>query len=50
MSGTSLSGIDLSDSNVEGIGIQLEDLRGTIVSPIQAVDFSKLLGLVINTY
>jgi uncharacterized protein YjbI with pentapeptide repeats len=48
MSGTSLSGIDLSDSNVEGLGIQLEDLKGAIVSPMQAVDFSKLLGLVIN--
>jgi uncharacterized protein YjbI with pentapeptide repeats len=48
MSGTSLLGIDLSDSNVEGLGIQLEDLRGAKVSPMQAVDFSKLLGLVVK--
>lgn len=48
MSGTSLSGIDLSDSNVEGLGIQPENLKGAIVSSMQAVDFSRLLGLVIN--
>ncbi len=50
MSGTSLSGIDFSDSNVEGLGIQLKDLAGAIVSPMQAVDFSRLLGLVIKQY
>ncbi len=48
MSGTSLAGMDLSNSNVEGLGIQLEDLRGAIVSPMQAVDFSRLLGLLIK--
>ena len=48
MSGTSLSGMDLSNSNVEGLGIQIEDLRGAIVSPMQAVDFSKLMGLVVK--
>lgn len=47
MSGTSLSGMDLSNSNVEGLGIQLENLRGSIVSPMQAVDFSRLLGLIV---
>ena len=48
MSGTSLSGIDLSDSDVEGLGIQLEDLKGAIVSPMQAVNFSKLLGIIVR--
>lgn len=48
MSGTSLSGIDLSSSDVEGLGIQPEDLKGAIVSPMQAMDFSKLLGLVVK--
>lgn len=48
MSGTSLLGIDLSNSNVEGLGIQPEDIRGAIVSTMQAVEFSKLIGLVIN--
>lgn len=48
MSGASLSGMDLSNSDVEGLGIQLEDLRGAIVSPLQAVGFSKLLGLVVK--
>ena len=47
MYGTSLSGMDLSNSDVEGLGIQLEDLRGAIVSPMQAVDFSRLLGLIV---
>jgi len=49
MSGTSLCGIDLSNSNVEGLGVRPEDIRGAIVSPMQAVDFSKLLGLVIKS-
>ena len=48
MSGTSLLGVDLSNSNVEGLGVRPEDLRGAIVSTLQAVDFSKLLGLVIK--
>lgn len=49
MSGTSLSGIDFSDSNIEGIGVRIEDVRGAIISPVQAVDFAKLLGLVIKS-
>ncbi len=48
MSGTSLSGIDLSSCDLEGLGIQPEDLRGAIVTPLQAVDFSKLLGLIVK--
>jgi uncharacterized protein YjbI with pentapeptide repeats len=48
MSGTSLSGIDLSNSDFEGVGVRPEDIRGAIVSPMQAVDFAKLFGLVIN--
>ncbi|WP_053955016.1 pentapeptide repeat-containing protein [Inediibacterium massiliense] len=49
MSGTSLSGIDLSTSIVDGLGVRQEDIRGAIVSPLQAVNFSKLLGLVIKS-
>lgn len=48
MSGTSLSGIDLSNSDFEGVGVRPEDIRGAIVSPMQAVDFSKLFGLIIK--
>lgn len=48
VSGTSLSGMDLSNCNLEGLGIQLENLKGAIVSPMQAIDFSKLLGLVVK--
>ncbi|HYE81993.1 MAG TPA: hypothetical protein VEG39_07495 [Clostridia bacterium] len=43
-----LMGLNLSDSVVESLRVQPEDLRGAIVSPLQAVDFSKLLGLVIK--
>jgi uncharacterized protein YjbI with pentapeptide repeats len=48
MCGTSLSGIDFSTSNIEGLGIRVEDIKGVIVSPIQAVDLSKLLGIIIK--
>ncbi len=48
VSGTSLSGIDLCSCNTEGMGVQSENLKGAIVSPVQAVQFSRLLGLVVN--
>lgn len=48
MSGTKLADIDLSNSDIEGLGIRIEDLKGAIVSPGQAVDFSKLFGLVVK--
>lgn len=48
MSGTKLKGIDFSSSNIEGIGVRLEDLAGAIVSPLQAVAISRKLGLVIK--
>tara|TARA_B100000965_G_scaffold345281_1_gene315967 strand:+ start:105 stop:761 length:657 start_codon:yes stop_codon:yes gene_type:complete len=49
MSGTSLAGIDLSSCNVEGLGIRIEDVKGAIISPLQAVDFAKLLGMEIKS-
>lgn len=48
MSGAILKGIDMSDCQIHGIGIRAEDLEGLIVSPLQAVDLSKFLGLVIK--
>ena len=48
MSGTSLKGIDLSDSMIDGINLRIEDIKGAIVSPMQAVDLSKLMGLVVK--
>lgn len=45
---TKLAGLDLSDSNIEGITVELKDLRGLIVNSMQAVSLSQLLGLIIN--
>ena len=49
MSGTRLANIDLSNSDIEGLSVRIEDLKGAIVSPGQAVDFSKLFGLVVKS-
>ena len=48
LAGTKLKGIDLSDCDIQGVGVQVEDLTGVIVSPLQAVELSKLFGLVIK--
>lgn len=46
--GVKLKGMDLSDCDIEGIGIRLEDLNGVKVSALQAVELSKLLGIIIK--
>lgn len=46
-SGTKLKGVDLSTCDIEGINVKLEELRGIKVTPIQAVEFSKMLGVVV---
>jgi uncharacterized protein YjbI with pentapeptide repeats len=48
MSGTKLKGIDFSNCEIEGMGVRIEDLYGAIVSPIQAISLSKLLGIVVK--
>jgi uncharacterized protein YjbI with pentapeptide repeats len=48
MSGTSLNGMDISDCEFEGVNLSTSDIKGAIVSPMQAVDFSKLIGLIIK--
>ncbi|WP_192930311.1 hypothetical protein [Alkaliphilus pronyensis] len=45
-----MAGIDLSDSNLEEVGVRLDDIKGAIVSPMQAVEFSKLFGLMIKGF
>lgn len=45
---TKLNKIDFSDSIIEGIVISPDDLKGVIVSEMQALDLSRLLGLVIK--
>jgi len=44
LSRAKLRGADLSGAEIEGITVQAEDLRGAIVSVVQAVDLSRLLG------
>lgn len=46
--GTKLEGLDFSNCEIEGMGVRIEDLYGAIVSPIQAVSLSKLMGLIIK--
>jgi len=48
MSGSSLCGIDMRTCDIEGIGIRMEDIKGAVVTPIQAVSLSRLMGLMIK--
>jgi uncharacterized protein YjbI with pentapeptide repeats len=43
-----LRGADLRGAEIEGIAVQPEDLRGAIVNMAQAMDLSRLLGLIIR--
>lgn len=43
-----LVGADFRGSNVNGMKVGIEELRGAIVGPEQAVSFLRLLGLVIE--
>jgi uncharacterized protein YjbI with pentapeptide repeats len=43
-----LQGTDLRGAEIEGITVQPEDLRGAIVNVAQAMDLSRLLGLIIK--
>ena len=45
---TSLKGIDLTSSRLEGLRLGVGDLRGMIVSPVQALDLTRYLGLVVK--
>lgn len=45
---TPLKGIDLSDSHIEGMHVNLPDIRGAIVNTSQAMDLISLLGLKIK--
>ena len=45
---TSLNKIDFSTSVIEGIALSGPELKGIIVSPFQAVDLAKILGIVVK--
>lgn len=42
---TSLNKIDLSSCKIEGIAISIEDIKGAIIEPFQAVDLMYLIGV-----
>jgi len=44
---TNLKGVDFSTSDITGIGISPQELKGAIVNSVQALDLSKLLGIII---
>lgn len=48
LSRTALRGMDLRNSQIEGIQINIPDLRGAIVSSTQAMDLIPLLGVVVK--
>lgn len=43
-----VKGIDFTDSNIEGIIGDVRDLYGIIVTPMQALSLSRILGIVIK--
>ena len=45
---TNLKGIDFTTSNIEGIVVSIKDLKGAIVSEMQAIELAKLLGIIIK--
>ncbi|MDX5701023.1 pentapeptide repeat-containing protein, partial [Clostridioides difficile] len=46
--GTKLSGIDFTTNNIEGIEIGIDDIRGAIFDVSQAIDLTKLMGIIIK--
>lgn len=45
---TSLRNIDLKTSHIEGIQLNIADLKGAIVTSLQAMDLISLLGIIID--
>jgi uncharacterized protein YjbI with pentapeptide repeats len=43
-----LRGTDLRGAEIEGVTVQPEDLQGAIVNVVQAMDLTRLLGLIIR--
>jgi uncharacterized protein YjbI with pentapeptide repeats len=48
MSGTSLSGIDLTSCEIDGLGARPQDLRGVVLTSNQAVTAAKIIGAIIK--
>lgn len=45
---TNLSNIDFTTCNIEGIIVDIKDVKGMIVNEIQAISLAKLLGIIIK--
>lgn len=45
---TKLGLIDFTECNIDGISVEIKDLKDMIVSPYQAVELSKMLGIIIK--
>ena len=45
---TPLKGIDLRSSQMAGIRLGIDDLKGVIVSSLQALELTRYLGLVVK--
>ena len=45
LTGAKLEGADLRGAELEGLIARAEDVRGAIVTPAQAMDLARLLGL-----
>ena len=45
---TNLSGIDFTTCDITGIVVLPQDLRGIIVDEYQAMELSKLLGIIVK--
>ena len=46
--GTPLAGVDLRSCDIQGIKVDVENLRGAVVTPVQACELARLMGLVID--
>lgn len=48
MNFSNLKGIDFTSCDIEGLGVNITDVNGAVVNPMQAVSLSALLGLIIK--
>ena len=47
-SGAKLRGLDFRTCDIEGLGARIEDLKGIVITPIQAVSIARILGVIIK--
>lgn len=45
---TNLANVDISTCEIEGLVVRIEDMHGLIVNSFQAIELSKLIGIVIK--